>query len=345
MSAAVVAALKKVAAALLTNPKVLKAIGGIILGILIIVCMPIAAVIGIFNGDINIDVDRLTQMIEENLTEEERDRIQHINDTMYGIESQMIAGGYTQEQVQEAQLLYMIALEEQSEAEGFIETLVGCFTAEQTDEQLVQNVNQTFGLNLNVEEFSQIMNGIRSVVIDTTDYYDKTTKNNLDLVKYAKHAKEAGWGYVWGTYGQILTNNSLEALVSQYPEDVGGYKTFIEQNWLGKRTTDCGGLIKGYAWLNVETNQIEYGTNGMPVLRADEIYETATEKGSIDTMPEIPGLAVWKQGHIGVYIGDGKVIEAMSTTIGVVETNVTDGTWTHWLKVPSITYVEMEGTD
>ena len=92
MSAAVVAALKKIAAALLTNPKVLKTIGGIILGIIIIICMPIATVIGIFNGDINIDVDRLSQMIEENMTAEEQARIQHINDTMFGIESEMLAG-------------------------------------------------------------------------------------------------------------------------------------------------------------------------------------------------------------------------------------------------------------
>lgn len=336
------AVIKKIIAVVVSNPKVLKTIGGIILGIIIIICMPIAAVIGIFNGDINIDVDRLSELIEENMTEEEQTRIQHINDTMYGIESQMIAGGYTQERVQEAQILYMLALEEQSTAEGFIETLVGCFSAEQTDEQLMQNVNQTFGLELSVDEFSEIMNGIRSVTIVTSDYYDKTTKNNFDLVTYAKHAKEAGWGYVWGTYGQILTENSLESLIAQYPEDVGDYKDFIEQNWLGRRTTDCGGLIKGYIWLNVENSQIEYNTNGMSALRADEIYEAATEKGSIDTIPEMQGLAVWKQGHIGVYIGDGKVIEAMSTEVGVVETNLSDGAWTHWLKVPSITYVEVE---
>ena len=30
-------------------------------------------------------------------------------------------------------------------------------------------------------------------------------------------------------------------------------------------------------------------------------------------MPDIPGLAVWHDGHIGVYIGDGYVIEAMNT--------------------------------
>ena len=70
------------------------------------------------------------------------------------------------------------------------------------------------------------------------------------------------------------------------------------------------------------------------------MYENATEKGSIDSMPEIPGLAVWHSGHIGIYIGGGEVIEAMGTRYGVVRTNLTDGSWTHWLKVPYITYVE-----
>lgn len=31
----------------------------------------------------------------------------------------------------------------------------------------------------------------------------------------------------------------------------------------------------------------------------------ASVSGTIDTMPDIPGLAVWHDGHIGVYIGDG----------------------------------------
>ena len=341
--ATVLTILKKVAVAVITNPKARRIVGGIILGIIIIAIMPFLIIQGLQDGTIRFDSDRLVEIIDENMTAEEKERLQRINDTMFGIEEQMLEVGYHTERVQEAQILFALVLEEQSMEEGFVERLVSCFAPEQTDEELIQQVNHVFGLSLDAGEFSQIMNGIRSVSIDSSDYTDPTTKNNLDLVKYAKHAKEAGWGYVWGTYGQILTKNSFKSLLAQYPDEVGGYKSFIAQNWLGRRTTDCGGLIKGYVWFNVETNQIEYGTNGMPVLRADQIYEAATEKGSIDTMPEIPGLAVWKQGHIGVYIGDGKVIEAMSTTIGVVETNVTDGTWTHWLKVPSITYVETEG--
>lgn len=37
------------------------------------------------------------------------------------------------------------------------------------------------------------------------------------------------------------------------------------------------------------------------------MYYAATEKGNISTIPEIPGLAVWHEGYIGVYIGNGAV--------------------------------------
>lgn len=66
MSATVAAALKKIAVALLTNPKVLKTIGGIVLGIIIIIIMPIIAIVSIFNGSIEIDTDRLQTMVVEN---------------------------------------------------------------------------------------------------------------------------------------------------------------------------------------------------------------------------------------------------------------------------------------
>ena len=58
MSATIAAALKKIAVALLTNPKALKTILGIVLGILLIIIMPIAAVLGIFSGAVEIDTSR-----------------------------------------------------------------------------------------------------------------------------------------------------------------------------------------------------------------------------------------------------------------------------------------------
>ena len=71
------------------------------------------------------------------------------------------------------------------------------------------------------------------------------------------------------------------------------------------------------------------------------MYYAAPEKGSIETIPEIPGLAVWHEGHIGIYIGNGEVIEAMGTRYGVVKTVLANGSWTDWLKIPGITYIEV----
>lgn len=78
----------------------------------------------------------------------------------------------------------------------------------------------------------------------------------------------------------------------------------------------------------------------MPDVSADQIYNQASEKGSMSTMPEIPGILVHAPGHIGIYIGGGYVIEAMGTRYGVVKTVLGSGSWTGWCKNPYINYVD-----
>ncbi len=342
MSATVAAALKKIAVYILTDKKALKVVGGIVLGIIIIIIMPIVAVVSIFNGDINIDTDRLQTMVVENLSAEEQAKLQFVEDTMYAIEDEMTAAGFDDQRVKEAQVLYVLALSDYAAEDGFVSKLVGCFAEDQTDEQLITAVNAAFGTDLSAEDFLKVMDSVRAVYISTSGYVDPYSKNNLDLVEWAKQAKSHGWGYVWGTYGSVLTRKLYKAKAEQYPEEVGGYAEFIESHWIGGRTADCVGLIKGYGWLNPDTHQVEYGTNGMPDISADAMYEYASEKGTIDTIPEIPGLAVWHEGHIGVYIGGGEVIEAMGTQYGVVKTQLSGSRWTHWLKIPYITYLDSE---
>lgn len=177
-----------------------------------------------------------------------------------------------------------------------------------------------------------------SVELDVSTFTDPDTKNAADLAAYAVHAWESGWGYVWGTYGNVLTESLLEYKAQQYPDGVGNYETFIRDNWLGGRTTDCVGLIKGYGWLDPESMTIRYGTNGMPDIGANQMYRSASVSGPISTMPDIPGLAVWMDGHIGVYIGGGEVVEASSTKKGVIKTKLAGRGWTHWLEVPYIHY-------
>lgn len=154
------AAIKKIAVALLTDRKVLKTVLGIVLGIIILIVMPVAAVIGIFSGEIKIDTDRLQQMVVENLSAEEQAKLQTVENTMYAIESEMTAAGLANK-VTEAQILYATALYDFSFEPDFVSKLIGCFTANQTDEQLITAVNSAFGTTLTAEDFGKVMGSVQ----------------------------------------------------------------------------------------------------------------------------------------------------------------------------------------
>ena len=159
MSATVAAALKKLSAVVLSDKKNLKTAVGIIIGIIVIIVMPIAAVLSIFSGDMNIDTDRLQQMITESLTSEEEDNLKLIEETMLTIDKKMTDAGFP-DRVKEAQVLYVLALSDYSREDGFTDKLVGCFAADQTNEQLISAVNETFGTDIKSEDFTKIMNDI-----------------------------------------------------------------------------------------------------------------------------------------------------------------------------------------
>lgn len=165
---------------------------------------------------------------------------------------------------------------------------------------------------------------------------------NRGLVAHVKKALSEKWGYVYGTYGKILTDVVLNQKLKQYPDNIQKYLDFIKSNWMGRRTADCVGLIKSYIWWNggniKYSSDIDVSANGM--------RNKATEKGLISTIPELPGVCVWKNGHIGVYIGNGWVIESRGTKQGVILSPL-KGTgsagWTEWLKCPFIIYEEIAG--
>lgn len=168
-------------------------------------------------------------------------------------------------------------------------------------------------------------------------------KTNIGLVTFVEKAFAEKWGYVWGTYGQILTEPLLRAKVTQYPDMVGRYQTIIRQKWMNRRTVDCIGLIKTYMWYNENLDMIAY--DPITDVNVGGMINSAKDKGLINTMPEIPGLAVYMQGHIGIYIGNGQVIEAHNTTKGVIQTTLRGNgstPWTGWLMIPYINYIGVD---
>ena len=62
------------------------------------------------------------------------------------------------------------------------------------------------------------------------------------------------------------------------------------------------------------------------------------EWGTIDTLPEIAGLALQTDGHVGYYVGNGYAVEWRGFNYGCVRTKVKERKWKYWYKLPFIQY-------
>lgn len=164
-------------------------------------------------------------------------------------------------------------------------------------------------------------------------------KNNLELVEFAKNLEAHGAKYWFGTFTQRASQSLFNAKAKQYPAhyNKASRKKQYEKDIAESRIVcDCSGLIKGFM-MTRPNGQIVYDSK--LDLGANAYYDRATEKGNIKDIPEVPGLAVWKSGHIGVYIGNGEIIEARGFDYGVVKTTIAGRSFTKWLKIPGLEYV------
>lgn len=159
------------------------------------------------------------------------------------------------------------------------------------------------------------------------------SKTNTGLVEYA--LAQLGKPYWWGTFGQTANAGLLAAKRQQYP----GYYTandFASQ--FGQKVHDCVGLIKGYRWCDAP--------DGEPIYKASQdvavsgLYLTCKEHGNMGDMPDLPGVCVFfsDMSHVGVYIGDGYVVEATGHARGVVKTKLAGRGWGLWGKPRWINY-------
>lgn len=172
------------------------------------------------------------------------------------------------------------------------------------------------------------------------------TKTGAGLALWAENAYKSGTHVYWyGTYCNACTSSLLKSKTQQYSSHYGSnrqatYKKHIEQ---GKTCTDCVGLIKGYYW--EKDGVIKYKRDSLPDKGATGMYNAAKIKGKIaDGMPEIPGILVWtsSKGHVGVYVGDGLVVEARGFSYGVQRNTVNKRAFTDWGLCPYIDYTVEE---
>ena len=330
MAAPIVPIIKKAVTVVVSNKKLRNTAIGIILGFIFIAMMPIIFLVGFFSDDYEISTAQLMEVIEEKEDEAE--------DIWEDIEEKMEKAELSGLQQEDAKILLTMALFDKRNDDDFADDFVGCFEKDQDDDALIDNINSKFGTEIDSQQFTDVVSGVRKKYIDKTIFVNPLTKNSTDLVLWAKYATIRNWGCVYSTYGTVINKENLEILSERHPEKVGQYKAEIQDNWLGSRTADGVGLIKSYAWYDVQSELIKPNTNGISDVTAEEIYNLATEKGKIENIPEVPGIAVYSNEEIGIYIGNGKVIEAKDITQGVAETDISQGEWTEWFYIPNIAY-------
>ena len=156
-----------------------------------------------------------------------------------------------------------------------------------------------------------------------------------DLIAKFEHALNNDWGYIWGASGETWTAAAQAAATREQTRQYGA-------QWIGHRVADCSGL---FSWAFKELGGYMYhGSNTM--------YKSyCTAKGTMtcgkrdDGKTLKPGTAVFcynederKWSHVGLYIGNGYVIEAAGTRSGVIRSSVSNRKWENWGELKGVQY-------
>jgi hypothetical protein len=145
---------------------------------------------------------------------------------------------------------------------------------------------------------------------------------NLELVDFAR--KKLGTAYVYGMKGAVMTEEKYDQLKLFYGSKVWD----SDRKKIGQVCVDCSGLI---SW----ATGLHRSSQGYYLMAAEVFPSSTVNKAPI-------GAAVWCQGHIGIYIGNGKYIAADGSAHGVREAKLRGSAFTHWFLLKDITYEEEE---
>lgn len=151
-----------------------------------------------------------------------------------------------------------------------------------------------------------------------------------DIVRAARNILDEGCGYIWGTSGEVWTAAKQAAATREMTVKYGA-------KWIGRRVYDCAGLVK--AILRDAGISFPGGTNSQ--WKGDYWKEKGTL--SADQLAALPpGALLYKYNssdgyyHVGIYEGDGSVIEARGTQSGVIRSDAKG--WTHYGLLKMIDY-------
>ena len=155
-------------------------------------------------------------------------------------------------------------------------------------------------------------------------------KTARGLVEYA--IAQLGRPYWYGTFGQRASKPLYDQKKNQYPN-------YYKWSYAGEtaKVHDCVGLVKGYLWCD-SPDDTTPAYNVAQDKSANQMRDMCTSGGNISTLPDEPGVLVFYNNHMGVYIGNGEVIEARGHAYGVVKTKLANRPWKTWGYCSYITY-------
>lgn len=141
-------------------------------------------------------------------------------------------------------------------------------------------------------------------------------KTAAELAKKCEEvAKNHKTLYVYGCFGAPMTtkNKTRYCNNTDYNKKAARTKK-IKAASADTFGFDCVNLIKGLLWgwngnITKTYGGASYKANGVPDIGADQMIKKCEEL-STDFSDIQVGEAVWKEGHIGVYIGNGLAVES-----------------------------------
>jgi hypothetical protein len=154
--------------------------------------------------------------------------------------------------------------------------------------------------------------------------------------------------YIWGTYGQPITETLIRQKAAQYPDwftqsRISDLRKLINTHF----AFDCVGLIKGLVWgwnadLTHRRGGAIYGSNGLPDLTSTTLFNRSTDI-TTDFSTILPGEFVHMVGHIGVYIGNDQVIE--TTPLWENGIQITNLAQRRWLRHGKPSFIDFSTTE
>lgn len=139
-----------------------------------------------------------------------------------------------------------------------------------------------------------------------------------------ENAVESSKKYIGVTNGVKGSSSSIKS-GSKVEQAIAAAETMVGGNYVwgaedpDSRTFDCSGLTKWvYAQVGIEiSHQSESQRDEADVVKPVE--------------EAVPGDILWRSGHVGLYIGDGQVIEASSPSVGIIRDDTSGFTHAlHW---------------